>query len=194
MPPFDAFAYEPYTHAFFPQERFDEVRRRGHWTIARKGDGYLALWSWRLPDWQPYTAEALAARGFTQSFDLVAPGGAENVWIVEVGRAAEWPSFDAFAAAIEAAAVTATPLGAGPGGASLGFDVRFESPSAGVMTFGTSAPLTVGGRARRIRDYPRMHNPWVYARHGSRALQAREGGYSMRLHFPRALRLLSAPQ
>ncbi len=192
-PPFDAFAYQPSTHAFLPQERFDEVRRRGNWTIARKGQGYLALWSWRLPDWQPYSAETLAARGFTQSFDLVAPGGADNVWIVEVARAAEWPSFDAFAAAVEAAPVTAAPLGTGAGGVSRGFDVRYGSPSAGLLTFGTSAPLTVDGRVQRIHDYPRMHNAWVYARHGSRALQARDGGYSMRLHFPRGLRLLSAP-
>ncbi len=29
------FAYEPSTHAYFPTEYFDEVRRDGHWTLGR---------------------------------------------------------------------------------------------------------------------------------------------------------------
>ncbi len=43
------FPYQPFTHAFVPQDRFDEVRQVGNWTIAAKGGGYIALWSWRTP-------------------------------------------------------------------------------------------------------------------------------------------------
>ena len=28
--------------------------RDGHWSFARKGDGCIALWSWREPIWRQY--------------------------------------------------------------------------------------------------------------------------------------------
>src|SRR5690606_5085719 len=40
----DGFAdlrYEPYTHAYFPTEHFDEVVERDGWVIGRRGDGYV---------------------------------------------------------------------------------------------------------------------------------------------------------
>lgn len=36
-PPLDSFSYPPYTHAYFPQERFDEVVQNGGWTFGRRG-------------------------------------------------------------------------------------------------------------------------------------------------------------
>ncbi len=86
-PPLDAFAYLPYTHAYFPTERFDEVRTVGQWTLGRKGDGYVALWSWRPTQWRTHDPAVTFTNGLTQPFDLVAPGGADNVWIGEVGSA-----------------------------------------------------------------------------------------------------------
>ena len=35
--PLEAFAYLPYTHAYFPTERFDEVRQVGGWTLRPQG-------------------------------------------------------------------------------------------------------------------------------------------------------------
>jgi hypothetical protein len=84
--PFRSFMrYEPYTHAYFPQDHFDEVVRDGHWTFARFRDGFVGLYSWRPParrhgSRSPPTAGAI--------FDLIASG--RNVWIVECGRAADW--------------------------------------------------------------------------------------------------------
>ena len=46
--------YLAYTHAYFPQEHFDEVVATGGWTFGRKGDGYVALWSWRPVHWRTY--------------------------------------------------------------------------------------------------------------------------------------------
>ena len=45
--PLEDFTYLNYTHAYFPTERFDEVRQVGNWTLGRRGNGYVALWSWR---------------------------------------------------------------------------------------------------------------------------------------------------
>ena len=78
--------YENLTHAFFPTEHFDQVVQQDGWTIGRKGDGYVALWSWRPTQWRTYSPGDYTL-GLTQSFDLVADGGADNVWITEVGRA-----------------------------------------------------------------------------------------------------------
>src|SRR5690606_29467582 len=43
------FGYQPFTHAYVPQDHFDEVVQEGHWTVAAKGGAYIGLWSWREP-------------------------------------------------------------------------------------------------------------------------------------------------
>jgi len=159
-----AFSYQPFTHAWFPQDYFDEVVQSGSWTFGRAGEGYVALYSWRATEWEAYDSEELAllpesATGpVQQSFDLVAPGGADNVWIVECARAADYASFAAFRAAILATPVSVTDLGG-----LDGFDVAWTSPSQGALGFGWEAPFTVGGQAVALGDYPRVDNPWVTA-------------------------------
>ena len=74
-----SFTYEDYTHAWFPTENFDQVVQRDGWTIGRKGDGYVALWSWRPTEWRQYE-EGEFTRDLTEDFDLVAPGGPNNAW------------------------------------------------------------------------------------------------------------------
>ena len=34
-----------YIHLYFPECRFDEIRKEGAWLLARKGNGYLGVWS-----------------------------------------------------------------------------------------------------------------------------------------------------
>lgn len=162
------FLYQDFTHAYFPQDYFDEVAQADGWTFGRAGDGYVALYSWRPTVWQATTPEELAllpetpAGGpMTQSFDLVAPGGPDNVWIVECGDAAQWGSFEAFRAAILAAPLTVTDRDEDPG-----FDVSYTSPSQGAMTLGWDAPFTVAGQEVPIDEYPRVDNPWVTAERG----------------------------
>jgi hypothetical protein len=163
------FDYEQTTHAYFPQDHFDEVVQAGGWTFGRKGKGYVALWSWGTTFWQDYTPDELArpANGpLTRSFDLVAPEGASNVWIVECGRQADWRSFDAFRSAILAARVEVTPY---PAEFGFAFDVVYDSPSQGLVSFGWDAPLFVRGQVVPIGGYPRADHPWVTAERGDRA-------------------------
>src|SRR5262245_57003200 len=87
-PPLDHFQSLAQTHAYLPTEHFDEVVRAGRWTFARKGDGYVALYSWREPQWRAPLPDEFT-NGLTRDFDLVAPGGPDNVWIVEVGDATQ---------------------------------------------------------------------------------------------------------
>lgn len=141
------FGYRPYTHAYVPQDRFDEVVQVDNWTIVRKGGGFIALWSWRAPTWREYDAAKVAVRDHSKPFDLVAEGGADNVWIVEVGEAADG-TFEQFRAGVlkETPNVERTPAG---------FTVAWTSPSAGAVTFGSTGPLTVAGREVPLGDFPR---------------------------------------
>jgi hypothetical protein len=150
------------THAFFPQDRFDEVVQEGHWVFGRSGDGYVALYSWRDAAFLDYTGKDWATDGMTLPFDLVAAGGPDNVWIVECGRQMDWGSFEAFRAAVAGSAVTVTPLGNHAANVvSKGFSVRYTSPSQGLMTFGWAEPLTVGGAPVAIDGPLRFDNPWA---------------------------------
>jgi len=145
------FRYRDYTHAYFPQDHFDEVRQVGNWTIGTKNGGHIALWSQRPTSWRVYDPEIHATNGMTQPFDLLAEGGADNVWIVEVGTVDEG-SFDEFVAAITANEPEITGEGE--------VDVRWLSPSNGEMSFGWEAPLVVDGLERPIGDFPRHESPW----------------------------------
>ncbi len=188
-PPLDAFRYEPYTHAYFPQDHFDEVMQDGAWTFGRRGDGYVALYSYRPAEWVTYDPAAVhATNGMLAPFDLRATGGADNVWIVECGRTADWPSFAAFRAAITAAPVTVMPLPPLTGGLPGGFDVAYDSPSAGALTFGWDAPLTVAGIEVPIAGYPRYDNPWSTAEYGGRQTAIAAEGFSLTLDFERGVR------
>jgi len=147
------FPYRDFTHAFVPQDRFDEVVQDAGWTFARKGDGYIALWSWRATAWRTYDPAVHPMVGMTQPYDLVAEGGPDNVWIVEVGDRAASGSFEEFVAAITAAAPDVTRD-------DDGFTVAWTSPASGEVTFGSTAPFTVDGTEQQLGDHPRHESRW----------------------------------
>jgi hypothetical protein len=147
------FGYRDFTHAYVPQDRFDEVRRDGRWTFARKGDGYIALWSWREPDWRPSDPATTPTDGQTKPFDLVAAGGPDNVWIVEVGDASVATSFDAFVSDVRGSEPEVTRD-------DDGFDVAWTSPTSGKVTFGSTAAFTVDGEEQPLDEYPRHESRW----------------------------------
>lgn len=185
--PLAAFAYLPYTHAYFPTERFDEVRQAGGWTFGRKGDGYVALWSWRPTEWRTHDPAATFTNGLTEPFDLVARGGADNVWISEVGDAGRWGSFDAFVDAVAAAPVTVEDLG-DVGGVSQGFDVTYASPTEGTMSFSWTGPFSVDGSEVPLHGGLRFDNPYSSMRAGDTKLNVDDGTASLRVDLTRGRR------
>jgi hypothetical protein len=146
------FGYQPFTHAYVPQDRFDEVVQEGHWTIAAKGGGRIALWSWREPTWRAYDTATTSTDGMTKPFDLVAEGGPDNVWIVEVGTEADG-SLEDFVAAVTASEPVVERTEAG-------FTVAWESPSSGAVAFGSEGPFTVAGDEVPLGEFPRHESPW----------------------------------
>ena len=169
------FPYRFETHAYFPVAHFDEVVRDGHWTFGRKDDGYVALYSWRPVEWRGGQPEVFQNGGL--DFDLVAAGGASNVWVVECGNLAEWPGgFAAFQAAFTEDSVTVTP-------ADTGFDVSFVSPTKGVVELGWEGPLTVDGAPQALADYKRYDNPFVQTDFLETRYDVADDGFSLLLDF-----------
>jgi hypothetical protein len=178
LPDVDAlagFAYLDETHAYFPTECFDEVRRDGHWTVGRRRDGYVALWSWRPVAWRHHDPARTFTNGLTGAFDLVAAGGPDNVWIVELGDAGRWGGLDDFRRAVTAADIRVIDHGWDDDGAHRGFDVRYPSPAEGVLELGWTGPLRVDGREVAIGDHPRFDNPFAQVRRGDSVVTIDDG-------------------
>lgn len=191
--PFDFFHYEPYTHAYFPQDHFDTVTQEGPWTFGKFRDGYIALYSYHPTQWISYDPTVIATNGMVRPFDLHADGGADNVWIVECGNARQWASFDAFRAALAAATVQVTPLASTQPGIPGGFDVVYESPSQGRVTFGWNAPFTVGGTEIPITAFPRYDNPWSQTELNTRATRIADDASGVQLDFEAGTRVAFSP-
>jgi hypothetical protein len=179
------FAYQDYTHAYVPQDRFDEVRQEGNWTFARKGEGYIALWSWRTPEWRAYDPAVNPTDGQEQPFDLVAPGGPDNVWIVEVGDADTASSFDDFVAQVMAAEPDVARD-------DEGFTVAWTSPTSGDVAFGSTGPFTVDGEEQAIGEFPRHESKWGTIDRLATAYEVKSDGAALALDFDAATREVSA--
>ncbi|MBX3286381.1 MAG: hypothetical protein KF703_13620 [Actinobacteria bacterium] len=141
------FKYRDYTHAYVPQDRFDEVVQAGNWTFVRKGEGFIALWSWRTPTWKAYDPAVVATDGMVKPFDLVADGGPDNVWIVEVGERTQG-SFSSWRARVAADSPDVVRD-------DQGFSVRWRSPTSGPVRFGSTGPFQVRGRSVPLDGFPR---------------------------------------
>jgi hypothetical protein len=188
-------AYEPYTHAYFPIEHFDEVVERDGWVVGRKGDGYVALWSYRPTTWREYDPATEPTRGMTEPFDLLAEGGADNVWLTEVANAADFP-FDAFVEAVTTAEVSVERLGPD---AADGFGVRYVSPSRGVVEarWGRSIEhdpyFDVDGSSPPLTDYPRWDAPWTHVDFDTTTYEVEESGWGLLLDFDTTTRRTTGP-
>ncbi|MEN8181679.1 MAG: hypothetical protein ABFS46_03985 [Myxococcota bacterium] len=180
------FDYRAETHAYFPHAHFDEVVQEGPWTFGRRGDAYVALYSWRPTEWRLGQPEVFRNGG--QDFDLVATGGADNVWIVELGSREEWPEgFAAFRAAIGASAVDVRE-------APVGFAVAYPSPTRGTVELSWEGPLRVDGEPQALDGYPRMDNPFAQVGFDETRYEIDDGEYGLVLDFERDEREVSAPR
>jgi len=177
------FPYRQFTHAFVPQDRFDEVRQVGNWTIAAKDGGYIALWSWRTPVFKA-NDPGVPARTFTKPYDLVADGGPDNVWIVEVGNDEQDGDLDAFVASLTAGdpVVDRSPDG---------FDVAWTSPSCGAVQFSSAGAFTVAGKEQPLGDHPRHEGPWGIIEHESAQHELSNSANTWKLDFDAATRTVS---
>jgi hypothetical protein len=179
-----AFGYRDFTHAYVPQDRFDEVVQQGHWTVARKGGAAIALWSWRAPTWRVHDPAVVATRGMVEPFDLVAEGGPDNVWVVEVADATTG-DVDGWVEAV---------LDSEPGVErdDEGFRVRWTSPAAGDVAFGSTGPFTVDDEEAPLADFPRHESRWASVDRLARRYDVRTPDGRLSLDFERGTRTVRA--
>jgi len=172
LPAADAFLTSRGPHAYFPRSGFDEVRQEAGWTVGRKGDAWLGLWS-RLPTrWAD-----------DNDYELICDAE-ENVWVIELGSADEQSSFEAFVAGLVAAEVEVGAEGA----------VRFVSPSVGLVEVGWEGPMTVDGERVDLGPYARWDNAWATQPVGGWVARVEHGGRRLELDFETpARRLLRLP-
>jgi unsaturated rhamnogalacturonyl hydrolase len=161
-----------YSHAWLPEEEFDEIAEEGGWIFARKGRAYLALradrpLAWRREDGGPGPRNEVIAEG------------RQSAWICRLGREAEDGSFAAFRSSLAGARLSFGAPGAAKGGdaedavadtgagkaawASPGGRISFEDPALGLVEFGPAGPLVVAGREVALHGYPRYDSPWAKA-------------------------------
>ncbi len=163
-PPDDAF---PFSHAYFPRAAFNEVVERDHWVFARKGDGYLALYSQHPVRW---------IVGGDQAIVEVRAAAPDNIWLCELGRRADWGSFAAFVDAIAASAVKCE-----------GLHLTYRSPSQGWIDFGWTGPLRVAGEEIPLHAYPRFDNPYCHCEFTAPQIRLRRGDEGLTLDFRPAI-------
>jgi hypothetical protein len=144
-----------FTHAFLPRDKFDETSKEGGWFFARKGDGYLALWSSDPEsDWEPADpdhADLGVHEIIADNKDADDEPSGKQVWICELGSADEHADYEAFKAAI-----TGAPLDVDP----EALTVEYDSPSQGRLVMGWDGPLTQDGVDVDVSDYARYENPY----------------------------------
>ncbi len=162
-----------FTHAWLPRDKFDEVIEKDGWIIARKGDGYLALWSQQPYHWQ-------TGEGPDKDREVIAPG-LRNIWICELGRRETDGEFAAFADRIRRAEIK-----------GAGLSVRYQSPSQGALEFGWRGPLKQNGAVIPLKDYRRYDNPYVEAAFPPATIAARNGDHSLNLNWDTCERTASA--
>jgi hypothetical protein len=152
-----------FTHAYFPVVEFDEYTLRQGWAFARKGDGYLAL-----------TA--------SQGFKLVKEGrtalrelrsyGAQNVWLVHMGRAALDGSFAEFQEKILELKVTFT-----------GLSVECHTLRGDSLAFNWEGPLLLNGEEQPLKGFKQFENPYCTADLPTEQMEILFNQYLLRLNF-----------
>jgi len=168
-----------YTHAFLPKARFDDVHKEGGWFFARKGDGYLALWSSDPDsDWLQNSDPDQSELG---DYEIIADGE-KTIWICELGRAADYADFDAFKAAILAASLAADPEA---------LTVDYASPSQGRLVMAWDDPITQEGTPLVVEDFPRYENPYSSSEFPGDIISFRHANQSLRLDFAKRSREVS---
>ena len=169
-----------YTHAYFPQSEFDQVKEKDGWVFGRRKDAYIALKSMLPAVWEPVKEEFFRfvdpknhEERFRESkpFEYSAQGHA-NVWVCEMGSKRENGSFDEFIGSFERARLEGDT-----------FSCVYQSPSQGKMEFGWLSPFKINGEEIEIHQYKRYDNPACQSEFDSGKIEIRRNGNYALLDF-----------
>src|SRR6185437_14313873 len=68
-------------------------------------------------------------------------------------------------------------------GLAGGFDVSYQSPTEGLVSFGTTGPLTVQGKPIALDTGKRYDNPWALADFGASQITIADKAGALKLDF-----------
>ena len=176
IPILDSLLFVEYTHAYFPQWAFDEIREPdSHWTFGKKGESYVALYSKNPVYWSDDTTITYDGRSPSE-YELIADGKT-NVWIVELGSLDDDGSFDNFVSSVLAAAITADSQG-----------VTYESPSMGQIDAPYAGQVTVDGSPYDTGPYERFDNGYCRQIFGDTTTVIEFDSARLKLEFHKPMR------
>lgn len=127
-----------FTHAFFPQQRFDKTAEKNGWLFGLKNEGYIALRSMNTYHWQN--------EGIYAGNEIVSKGR-KNIWIVEMGNKNQYNSFNNFIDKVSKSEINYKRL-----------SVKYKSPSQGEISIGWNKKLRVKGTVIETDEYKRYDN------------------------------------
>jgi len=163
IPLLDDFMFTEYTHAYFPKYAFDEWEKDGNWTLGRKGQSYLALYSHNPAEWAVQEPES--------GYELISDG-MQNVWICELGSQADNGDYETFKDDILQADIDYD-----------GFTVTYESPSRGTIIAPWLGEFIVDGNTVDTGPFPRWDNSYCYHEWDTNPYVIEFGSQRMELDF-----------
>ena len=166
-----------FTHAWFPEREFDEVRRIGSGLVARLGDAYLALLAAGPFEYRTAPAAGDDAGGRNE----VVQAGRTTGWVCTVSSLEDGETFNAFIARLEAGRIA---LSGGRRGAAP--VLEFETGGREYrLEFG--GELFVDGTPVPV-DYPRAQSPFCAAEREPATVDISWEGLTLHLDYDAMVR------
>jgi hypothetical protein len=152
-----------FTHAYFPVKTFDEYKFEGHWAFARKGKGYLALFS--SCDFVFVTSGPSAYREL-RSF------GNENVWLCQMGQELLDGSFEEF----QKKDLALDPV-------IDGLSIRMHTIRNDDFAFSGGTSFWINGQEQVLTGYKHYESPCALAEYPAQQMDIMLKDQGMRLKF-----------
>ena len=162
-----------FTHLYFPQREFDQVREVGGWIFGKRGGAYIAVYTsipgkWQEPD--PDLYRAIFADKWEEEFQFAKPWEYlvpkhAAVYVCEMGDEKSNGSFDDFVSSFKNAQFSGDT-----------FAFTYLSPTQGKISFGWKEALMVKDEKISIRDYKRYDNPYCDTAFGEKVYRIHAGG------------------
>jgi len=152
-----------FTHAYFPVVEFDEFAIQGNTAFARKGHGYIAL---------------TAKNGLEQitsgrtAFREIRSPGRQNIWVCQMGRAANDGNFSDFQEKISCQELTFDQL-----------SLQLKTPKGDIFLFGWHRPLVYNNMQQDLSSFPHYHNPYTISGLPCQQMQITNADFLLKLNF-----------
>ena len=160
-----------FSHAYFPQDAFDEVVEKNGWVFGRRQDAFVALYSLVPTTWHKPEGSLDAVGVADKPYELVARG-LENAWICELGDSDAHSSFETVIEKISQSVIKGDM-----------YLLEYHSPSQGRIVTGWDQSLVVNGEVISVHKYPRFDTAYCYAEFNSTKYDIHHGGHRLVLDF-----------